>query len=81
MSSDCVPCGQRREARERARAEVVAARSGHPSPAASRAVAAAANPMWEVFRPDGSSTGRRFTSPQAAAMFVGKGDGVIRQVR
>jgi hypothetical protein len=79
-SAGCGSCAERAEARARARAEVVAARSGHPSPT-SRAVAAAANPLWEVFGENGASTGRRFTSYQAAQMYIGKGSGTIRQVR
>jgi hypothetical protein len=75
-------CSEAREARERARAEAVAARSGHPMPPdTSRAVAAAANPLWEVLDPDGVPVGRRFTSVQAAYMFLGRSKGTIRQVR
>jgi hypothetical protein len=79
-SAGCGACAERAAQRAAARAEVVAARSGHPAPT-SRAVAAAANPLWEVLAADGTPTGRRFTSRQAAVMFVGRGDGVIRQVR
>lgn len=77
--SGCGGCRAAEEARQ-ARARVLAEsmRGG-----ADAAVAAAAAPaeLYEVFWANGQSSGRRFTTSVAAAMFVGKRDATIRRIR
>ncbi len=73
----CGPCAENQARREAARREM-AQRGQTPETVA--AMTAGAVQLFEVFWPDGSSSGRRFSNMVAAQMFVGRRSATIRPV-